>query len=72
MRIDMINIGSVCRCKHGYLGVVASVKRRCLTGDCGVEYIGVRFNGKPWRSSDPEKVAENLNEYISRLISKTK
>ena len=54
-------IGSVCRCRHGKLGVVYRVKNR---GTADVTYVGTGFDGQHWQSKDPEKVADNLYEYI--------
>lgn len=65
----MIKIGNVCKCQHGIIGVVASITGGCKCGGCRPRmYKGISFNGKPWQSSRPILVAENIETHIQSCI----
>ena len=60
-----MRIGSVCKCRHGYLGIITdnpiANQRNPLNGPL---YKGVQLNGKPWQSKHPTKVAETVADFI--------
>lgn len=53
-----MKIGSVCKCRHGYLGIITSNPAN------NPLYKGVQLNGKPWQSKHPTLVAKTVADFI--------
>lgn len=65
-------VGKVCVCALGRVGVVVEFKKITFSnGDEAELWCGMGFDGKGlWASRDPVVLAETLQEYTGRILSR--
>ena len=65
-------IGKVCKCKKGILGIPTRVRYRTVRlsprRKREMYYEGINLDGGNWESKDPTVIAENVNEFIEKVM----
>ena len=69
-----ITEGCVCECQHEKMGVVTRIYTIGMGGNPNYKkiYEGIGFDGKAWQSQNPKFIAENLEQYVDRLVTGVK
>jgi hypothetical protein len=66
--MENINLYSIAKCCKGKIGIILSIHHDAVGN---VLYKGIGFNGEPWQSIKPIRLADNINEYITKTFSYT-